>query len=119
MPLRHQAFLGDVTALHHIDLGDQQQPFHVLLAGIQPDCGANLDLLTIKRLLVSDVTMQAFGSQLHTYSLTSNGELAVWTVFVDGTRIRGIAGIRQPTGAVLLVHGARSAKVLSFLPLLC
>ena len=33
MPLRHQAFLGDVSALCDLELECQQQPLHVLLAG--------------------------------------------------------------------------------------
>ena len=52
-------FLGDVAALHYIDLGDQQRPFHILLAGRYAPCETTLILTFITRSVVSKGIVQA------------------------------------------------------------
>ena len=56
-------------------------------------------------------SLAGIGSQLHVYDVIRGLELAAWRVFDDGTRVRGIHGSKTSEGALLLIHGARTAKV--------
>ncbi|KAK9847692.1 hypothetical protein WJX84_010173, partial [Apatococcus fuscideae] len=83
--MKHQAFVGDVSALHILQV--PQLASHILLAGI--------------------------GSQLQAYDLADGRHLCSCPVLQDGAHIHGLHSCAAAGGAVLTVHGDHFAKVLS------
>lgn len=55
MPLCHQAFLGDVAALCHLDLGCEQQPYDILLAGKHKSVSSELPPLHVLSLNITSI----------------------------------------------------------------
>ena len=112
MQIQAACYVGDVTALHYLDLGQNNSLRSCLLAGIYHYRNhIEAQISSIKGSDTHSCSHAGTGSRLIAHSLSRSDHQASITVFDDGTRVHGIDSCRHPNGAVLLVvHGGRRAK---------
>lgn len=110
--LQHCGFVGDVTALQLVPLGETGsniQQSHVAAGVCIANSARNVHCQVMQ--LSTAIACAGMGSQLLVYQLSSGDLVVNHTVFSSGIHIHGVHAVQLPNACLLAVHGERMVKV--------